>query len=203
MEKPSLSTYKAYADKLLETTARYGKYAAEALQEFNAAQERLGLSAVIDLEKLIQPEARALAKHKLADLEKIVEAYKKIYEKYIISISKELLAATALLPESERASERESLATKIQEQIDEQSRFYSVRARWIEAACNLSALVESYEGSIFVEDGELVCSDDNALEDISSAFEVIDTCALVESEIIRARVARMASGLGFLGVKLA
>ncbi|MDA7086134.1 hypothetical protein PH586_07030 [Pseudomonas sp. SA3-5] len=198
-----MSTCKAYVDQLVETTAKYGKYAAEALKEFNAAQERLGLSAVIDLEKLVQPEFRRLAKHKLADLEVIVEAYKNIYEKYIISMNKELLAATALLPEAERASETESLAKKIQEQIDEQSRFYSTRARWIEAAYNLSTLVEINADSIFVESGELVCSDENALEDISFVLNVIDTCAQVDSEIIRTRVARITSGLGFFGAKFA
>jgi hypothetical protein len=203
MGKPGMSTHTAYVDQLIATTATYGKYAMEALKEFNAAQERLELSAVVDIEKLIQPEARALAKHKLADLEQIVETYKKVYEQYIITINKELLAATELLPISERARETESLATKIQEQIDEQSRFYSTRARWIEAAYNLSKLVEINKDSIFVEDGELTRSDENALEDISAVLEVIDTCAQVESEIIRARVARLASGLGFFGAKLA
>lgn len=198
-----MSTYKAYVDQLIETTARYGKYAAEALQEFNAAQERLGLSAVIDLEKLIQPESRALAKDKLAELEEIMGTYKKVYETFIISMNTELLAATALLPEPERTSETENLASKIQEQIDEQSRFYSTRTRWIEAAYNLSTLVETHAGSFFVEDGELVCSDENALEGIFSVLEVIDTCAQVESEIMQARVARIASGLGFFGAKLA
>lgn len=198
-----MSTHKAYTDQLIEITARHGKYAAEALQEFNAAQERLGLAAVIDLEKLIHPEFRALAKNKLAELEEVVAVYKRFYESYIVSMNKEFLAATALLSGPERASETASLASKIQEQIDEQSRFYSIRARWIDAAYKLSVLVEINEASIFVEDGELVCSDDNALEDISAVLEVIDGCAQVESEIMRVRVARIASGLGLFGAKLA
>lgn len=196
-----MSAHRSYSEKVMEIFTRHSQYAAHALAEFNAAQTQLELERVIDIVQLLAPEFRAVAEQKVATLERLLQGYKELYSGFIVSMNREMVNATALLPEAERTSEISRLARTTQERIDEQAEFYAARERWISAVRALSRLVAANVESIFVEEGELLCSDDEALDQISRVQHELQSCARIEQQIVQARVARISAGLGMLGAR--
>lgn len=182
--------------RMAEIQAQYSSFAAQALAQFNEAQSRLALDGMLDVLRLKEKPFREEVIQKLNTVESLFEDYKALYSDYMQAINRESLDALAPVSDEEKEPIVRGMAGDLERELTVQSRFYAARERWILNSRKLCELVSRYSDSLYLEGEEIVCTDNEALEQFSAVLAAIDQSVEEERTIMSARVARLSQALG-------
>lgn len=199
-ELRAMASTDEYNRKVTDALTVFVPAAIKAVSNFNNRQNSLELAGIFQPDKLFSSSFRQEALEKLGQLELLLAEYKNFYSQYSVEFTRNLLLASSELPPEERRGEAARLVLKMQQEINEQSDFYSVRESWIVAVRSFVSLFEDHGPKIEFDGEQLLFHDDDLFERFSNLTSTIDHFAAIENAMVQRRVATLMSAGEQLGL---
>ncbi|MBI3188581.1 MAG: hypothetical protein HYZ31_12040 [Gammaproteobacteria bacterium] len=187
-----------YLDRVLEVTRRYVSTSVKMSNDMHEYQNSLELEKIFDPSVLLNPVERSQFRDKLKKLVAMFDGYKKYYQTYVVNLTRDMLVIHSELPPEQQKEVTERFMASVQARISEQSCFYTLRQRWVDAVYALLDLMDSSKDCYF--DGQSYCFDkDTDIERFNTIMQEINDVSEMEQKIQQARMERVGKNMNILG----
>jgi hypothetical protein len=194
------SLMRQYSAHVMEVTAAYVMTAASWVSELAEYQDSLDLEGIFNPQVLLSGNGRQAARNKVDCVASALEKHKQLYQGFLVSYNRDVLACSSALPEAEKAAIRESMGAKLQDHLNEQAYFYQLRERWITAVRGLITIFDTHGKRIRFDGEQFLFDDDEELDHFIGLLSEIDEVATTEAVLMEGRALRMKDRARYLGI---
>jgi hypothetical protein len=186
--------------RIIHLAQQIAQVGAQGAKAYNDAQAELRLEWVLAPIRLGSVEGTRESLAALERLSQVTAAHKEMFAKFSAAATAQLLAAIKELPADRAQEYQASIASSINWNMEAQARFYAQRSEWITVAIRICQLVDIHRRAIEFREGELLFSDDAALEEFVGLVSRADELHQLEVAQTAQRIARLSQSLAVLGL---
>ena len=179
--------------KLIEIGKRYALFALQIAKTYNDRQAELQLDLVLSQTRLETTEGTKASLDVLSHLDKLTNAHKAAFTKYVGSSAAEFALALAEMPADLQEKHRAGLLDSVNRQLEIQSEFYVNRKRWIKAAVDICNLIESNRATSTFSEGGVTFADPADHAQLEGLLAIVEETHRFEMELLEKRLACIAA----------
>lgn len=176
--------------------------AMQAAAAYNKAQTELALHEVLLPARFESSEGINQSRETIAALAVLTEQHKEMFATFSRNATAQVLAAAAELTFDRRSEVQGSLIESLNWNIAAQATLYEGRQTWITSASALLDLIETNEGLIDVEGGNLLFHSDDLLDQFNELVARLDAVHAAEVANLQERQVRISRSAAALAGRL-